>query len=450
MTVNFTNLGAFDYGTIVDQLVALKRTQVTAIQEKQQDLTTKGKLVDQLSSKLNTFQDSAETLMNMNDFMEYSAVSSDESKIKISSSGIAQPASFDVDVLALARSTKTYSTAQAAKDATGIFGSGTMDISIGGSVAGTVTVDGSSTMESIVEDINQLNIGVQASIFYDGSQYRILAVGKETGVANDVEFIENGTSIGLSNATAPYRDAAQDAQVLIDGTHTVTSSTNKFSGVVSGMTFEVLDETAVGESVSLRVDPDTDATADKVQEFVNAYNSVASFLTYQLSFTGTVKGPDTLFGDATARGIQSRLSGLVTSQVGGLPSDLSALSMIGIKTERDGTLSFDKTKFEEKIEADPQGVARLFASDDVLGTTGIAKTFYDTVEGYVNSTDGVLTAKKKGITTSVKRMDETIEAMERRIEQYESMLYKQFEAMNRVVSDLQYQGSYLTGLQTNN
>ncbi|MBN2724257.1 MAG: flagellar filament capping protein FliD [Deltaproteobacteria bacterium] len=448
MTIQFTNLGAFDYGTIIDQLVALKQTSITAIEDQQSDLNTKGKLIDQLSAKLSTLQDTADDISEMDDFLSYSTSSSSESKVTVSSTGIAQPTSFDVQVTSLAKSTKTYSNEQSAKDLAGVFGSGTMDIKIGGSVVGTITVDGSSTMESIVKDINLLNTGVQASVFYDGTDYRILAVGKDTGLANDVEFEEFGTTIGLDTATTPYREAAQDASVIIDNTYTVTSSSNEFTGIVEGLSFEVHDETSVGESVEIRVDPDADATSEKVQGFIDAYNSVASFLNYQLSYSGTVKGPDTLFGDSTSRGIQSRLSSLITSQIGGLPNEMSALSMIGVKTQNDGTLSFDTAEFKEQLEKDPEAVSRLFANDSVLGTEGIGSLFSSTIDGYIDTVNGSLVAKKDGISATVKRMDETIEAMERRLEDYESMLYKQFEAMNSAVSDLEYQASYLSNITT--
>ena len=173
-------------------------------------------------------------------------------------------------------------------------------------------------------------------------------------------------------------------------------------------------------------------------------------MNYQLSYNGTVKGPDTLFGDYTARSVQNNLSSIVTSPVAGLPSDLSSLSMIGIKTQRDGTLSFDTSVFKEKLAEDPIGVARLFADDDSAGTTGITSKFESTIDGFIDSPNGSLVTKKKSLQTTMDRLDDTIDRMEKQLDSYESMLYKQFEAMTRATSSLQSQSTYLAGILPSN
>ncbi len=441
-TISFSGLASgMDTESIIQQLVALKKIPIRQLENRKSKLQAKNRLIDQLSTTLNSLRDSAKDIDTIEEFLAFTASSSNESAVSAEITTVAQQSSFQVTVNSLAKATKVYSDPQADKDAAGVFGSGTLDIYVGGNLAGSVTVDASTTMETLVQDINDLGIDAKASIFYDGSQYRLMILGTKTGVDNDVTFVENGTSIGVQSPS--YREDAQDAEIVVDGSFTVTSSNNEFTGVVPGLKLTVGEVTS--SPVTISVNPDADTTIDKVQDFVNHYNSVASFLNNQLSYQGYVKGEDTLFGDFTATSIQRQLAGLITSQISGLPPEMSALSMVGVKTNKDGTLTLDTAKLREKLAEDPEGVANIFIESQ-SGTQGVAYKMEDLIAGFVDGPNGTLVTKKDSINNTIDNIDDTIDRMERQVDDYESLLRKQFEAMERAISELQGQSFYLASL----
>ena len=63
--------------------------------------------------------------------------------------------------------------------------------------------------------------------------------------------------------------------------------------------------------------------------------------------------PGSLAGDVTAAAILRELSGLTTTPITGYGSTDYYLANLGVRTERDGTLSLDTSAFDAAILADP-------------------------------------------------------------------------------------------------
>ena len=162
----------------------------------------------------------------------------------------------------------------------------------------------------------------------------------------------------------PEFQKAQDAVVKIDGT-TITKSSNKIADAIQGVTLNLAQVDATN-AVTVTVSSNSTGAAEKIKNFVAAYNDVNKFLNDQFTFDPKIKKAGSLLADASVRAVQSLLKRIVTGSIPGLTSGKSNLSQIGITSNSTtGVLSVDDSKLSAAISSDPSGVQRLFLG---LGT----------------------------------------------------------------------------------
>ena len=154
--------------------------------------------------------------------------------------------------------------------------------------------------------------------------------------------------------------------------------------------------------------------------------------------------PDTkhqgaLAGDASLRGVISRLRRELSAP-GGTSAGLTFLSDVGIKFEKDGSLTFDASKLTKALDTDPTGVSNLFT----IVQNGIGKRIPDAVDDFISAVDGVLTSRQKGVLSNIDRIDKNIERETIRVTAMQDRLTQQFSALEKIVSSLKSQGDFLT------
>jgi flagellar capping protein FliD len=162
----------------------------------------------------------------------------------------------------------------------------------------------------------------------------------------------------------PAFQNAQDAVVQIDGT-TFTKDSNKITDAIQGVTLNLAQVDAVN-AVTVAVSSNATGAAEKIKNFVAAYNDVSKFLNEQFTFDPKANTGGALLADASVRAVQSLLKRVVTGSIPGLTSGKANLSQIGITSNsKTGILTVDDTKLSAAISSDPSGVQRLFLG---LGT----------------------------------------------------------------------------------
>ncbi|MGD9705412.1 MAG: flagellar filament capping protein FliD, partial [Acidimicrobiia bacterium] len=153
--------------------------------------------------------------------------------------------------------------------------------------------------------------------------------------------------------------AAQDAKITIGtgpGAYSVTASGNSFTDVLQGVTLNAAAVSATPITVS--VNRDDGATADAIEKLVAQANSVISQVGIQTKYNAATKTVAPLAGDAAVRRLAEDVRAAVTAVVGGSSQTLAAT--MGITTQRDGTLKFDRAVFITALATDPEGTERLF------------------------------------------------------------------------------------------
>ncbi|MCW9010609.1 flagellar filament capping protein FliD [Marinobacter sp.] len=357
---------------LVDQLVEAERAP------KENRLDTRTQKAELLISAYGTLK-SAITELRLpmrqlsapDNLKAFSATSSNEDVSVTVDSTKASRGTYNVNVLSLAQSQSLASSTFADRDSTSV-GTGSFTISSGDKSA-TLTIDGSNnTLQGLADEINEAGIGVSAGVIDTGSGFRLVLSSEETGEANAISVSvtdddgNNDDAAGLSqfvfnDTTQNMQEtiAAKDAKVEINGIE-ITRSTNSFTDVIDGLSFEAKAE---GVTSTIKVEQDFGAVADRVEAFVEKFNALQTTIKGLSGFNAETGQGGILSGDTTIRSIQAQLRNVLGRVVPGLENaSIRTLADVGITTDYEtGGLSFDRAKFEEQLKKNPDDVTALFA-----------------------------------------------------------------------------------------
>jgi flagellar hook-associated protein 2 len=428
--VSFSGLASgIDTDSLISSLVYAERAPIRAMESKQKQYNSELTSVQTLNSKLQAMQTKLEDMTELGDFLAYTATSSDEDYFTATATGDATPGTYDIQVLKLAQTERTYSDKFSSKTEAGLAGAGTLTIQVGSDDAIDIEIASEDDLADIVAKINASEAEVTASLMTTGTGYRIQVSAKESGSEHAIAFTESGSLVlNLDEAANEYK-AAQDAQVVVDGT-TITNGSNDIEDIITGVTLHLKKEQTESEQLAVAADETTVKT--NVQSFIDAYNDVMKFL----------KSSDS--ADSTARNLQMQMSMKISSALDGMSSAYKALSQIGVKTSGDGTLTLDAAKLTDALEADPNGVASLFVGDPSEEVDGISAIFDDLIESYISSVDGILVSKKQGLNDAISALDNSINQGEERLSKYEAGLRAKFTQMELALQTLNSQSNSLS------
>ena len=217
-----------------------------------------------------------------------------------------------------------------------------------------------------------------------------------------------------------------DASYSVDGI-ALTSATNKVSGVIGGISFDLKQ---VG-SADLTLTRDTAKITDTAKAFVDAYNNLQNTMT-------TLRNGD-LQGDSTIVSIQRQLRSVINTSPVGLSSSYDTLTSVGITTNaKTGELDFNTTTFESALNSDFAGVADLFANDNqgfAFRFEALAKTMQDN--------NGLINSREDGLNDRIKRVQADELSMQAQLDLKEKSLRSQYAALDGLVGRLNSTSQFL-------
>lgn len=355
----------------------------------QAQLTAYGSLKGALSS----FNSALNSISSITAFNAVSTSSSDADIITADATDQAANASYNikVDVLAQANTLVTSGFSSMAD----IVGTGSVTFKFGTTVydqdadiytsftqnadkpTQSVTIDATNnTLEGVRDAVNNADIGVSASIIYDGSNYRLTYTSTDTGAASSMEITVDDASLSALefNSTATNLEqtlAAQDAALTINGL-AVTSSTNVVSEAISGVTLNLKQAQLTADgAVNIEVSRSNSTVSNVVQNFVSEYNALLGIMNELNSYDADTQQSGILLGDSVLRGVENQLRREVNDTIQGLASNFQSLAELGITTERDGTLVVDNSKLDAAVASNPDAVGYLFAAAGQLSSSQV-------------------------------------------------------------------------------
>lgn len=436
--IAFSGLASgLDTSSIISSLVAAAEASEAPYQTQQSTLSDQQTAVQAISSSLSTLGTFAQSL-ELPSTSQLMAATASDSHLSVAVSGDAAAATHDMRVDQLATA-QTVTSSTFSSDSAGVAGTGSVQISTGtGSSATTATVSWGSTdtLDSIAAKINSANAGVNASVLYDGTNYRLVVTSTQTGTANAATFTESGNALGLSNPSN-VTIAAQDAKLSIDGVE-VTRSSNVIDDALPGMTITLNSaQAATDPDTTVNVATDTNGVTSLLQSLVSNYNQVSGALAVQMTYNANATAQAPLFGDMTMRELQSSMEDIASQDFGG-----TNLTDLGITIDSDGNMTLDTDTLDAALSANPNVVSNLFTSQ------GFGTALYNMTDEYTDPENGILTAKEQSITDQNSDLTDEINQIQSNATAMQTTLQDEFNTLETTMSQLQSEGNYVTKMLT--
>jgi len=331
---------------------------------------------------------------------------------------------------------------------------GTMSVNVGG-VGYNFAYDDTTTLEQMVDNINNdstLSGKISASIVqYGANDYRMVLTPKDGTEGSAITITDTPSSgtglVGVMTGTTDKGGLVntvqngQDASFTFDGI-AMTRSTNTITDIATGLTINLLQD---GGSSNISISQDRDQIATELEGLVSSYNTLQQQLDSMLSSDSEAGTVGIFNGDNTIRNIGREITKMINS----VDSKGYSLANYGIDLTRDGTMTFDKTIFAEKMDADPEGTEAFFSGKTTVNsvgseiyTKGVFTTLSDLMTSYVGSSGTVtnLVTDTKSATTSLN--EERAKAVKLLESRYETLTAK-FAAYDSMISKLNSQFSAL-------
>ena len=421
-----------DPASMAMQLVAIERQNMDKLLKKQMD-SIKGQqsAISTLTTKLSSFQTMLKDLNKASNLQAQKATMSQEGLMTVTSNGKASSGQYNFFVKQLAQSHQvglSLDSETAPLPADGVFSltvkGKSVDIDLASLPAG-------ATVKDLVSHINNAkdNPGVKATLVRTDGKVNMVLTSKESGKENAITVNYSGdlnSSLGIAVTNKSEITKAQDAELQMGGNNplTITSASNKIENVVDGLTLQLTKAQKSGDApLQVTVEQDKEAVTGSLKKFVDSYNELVDELAKMTS--SDPKAPGALSSDSGVRSLKSMLANSVRD----LPNGLS-LSSLGIKTDKTGKLSFNETDFNKALEKDPELLGKALMGDD-----GLLKRMSDSLDPYTKR-DGALKGRKSSLEAGEKRVNERMEALDRRMNSAYKRYLNQFTTMNQMMQTM--------------
>ncbi|GIU37825.1 flagellar filament capping protein FliD [Shewanella schlegeliana] len=339
--------------------------------------------------------------------------------------------------------------------------SGVIEIQLGSDPADSISLDmsvlnpsGTATVKELTGMINEHsdNPGVQASLVRTGGQVELMLSSTATGAENNISVSMNGADWGMTE-----RRAAQDAKVNLNGID-ITSSSNNLANVIDGVSIELNKVHAVGESSSIKIASDTDASEQAVEDFVDIFNNLMDEINKLTRSMGSEELDDinnenddkddsdedkddkdddfnssitedqlgVLKGDSSIRMLQQNMRDAIFDTA---PNGMR-LSDIGVEMGRDGKLDIDQDKLTKALKDDPDAIQAMFTD------SGSYIDRLDTLIDPFTKFQGSMDLKQENLEKQIERVETSMDNHDRQMEQRYQIYLAQFTAMEATISQL--------------
>ncbi len=465
--------------SIVSQLVALEKAPLTLLGTQATAETAQISSFGQIQSQISALTDAATAMSNPTAWTASKASSSNTNAASVTATNLAQPASFSLDVDALATQ---QSVSSGPLTAGAPVGAGTLSFQLGTwsgttfkpvlaaavppATVGlpapvTVSISSTDTVATLAAKINAANTGVVATAFNDGTSDRLLLSSKSTGAAAGFQVTgTNGAPAALlfdpsTATTGTMADPAnptiygQDAKARINGI-AVTSATNTLASNIPGVTINLLATTTTGytgpgtgvlSSATLNISTDVTPGVGFVQNFVTAYNTLNTTLSSMTKYDSATQTAGLFQGDSAVVGIQNVMRRMLGSTSLGATSQY--LSDVGVELQVDGSLTLNTTKLSTAAN-NGTTLQQLFTNNhNDPATNGFALKFKDFGTAALGI-GGMVTNEASALAAVLADNTKQQTAVNDRATALQAQLQAQYSALDAQMASLNALNAYVT------
>lgn len=361
-------VSGIDTDNIVSGLLDIQQQQLDRMALRKTEVQRKQAAFSTLESRMLNLRSDAGVLgrTSSNPLTKLSVTASDSEALSATASSSAVAGVYAMTVNSKAAAHQVAS--QGFADADAEITQGTFEIRLGSGDVKTITIDSNNaTLSGLVSAINGSGSGVSASIVKDSTggatPYKLLLTGTKTGAANAISVTNNLAASG-GTATKPDLNflnpvqAAEDAEVTLGsgaGAISVSSETNRFDDLIAGVSFELM-QVSDGQQISLTVARDTAGAVTAVQDFVESFNAVLSFIDDNSRYNTSTNEGGVFLGNAGAIRVQQTLRSTIQNVVPGANPLANRLTSVGLSFTDNGRLQFDQSKLQDALNGEIDGV----------------------------------------------------------------------------------------------
>ncbi|MFW5498009.1 MULTISPECIES: flagellar filament capping protein FliD [unclassified Maridesulfovibrio] len=391
--INFTGLGSgTDFQSLIDGLIKLERVHINRLESWKSSWSDKVEKFQELNTALLGLQTTLKSMDTLDEFMSKTVTTSDSGTLTATASAEALVSSHAIEIDQLAANDIHVTDSGVSSLTESIFSStGEFTFTYGSE---TITLSNISAGTSLQGFVNLINSHVdsrekiRATTINDGTSYHLQIYGLDLGADNQVS-IDNTVGMVFSKNDFDETQNAVNSQIKVDGYPPapgdwIERDTNTVSDVIDGVTLNLKNTNAAGQTTAIGIVTDNEGMKENVQKFVDQNNEIRQMikdLTSVTTSSDSAKGSILTGNYGVELLVGQRMKDIIASKGigfswyeelsnGDFTGDrYSALSQLGIMTNADsgganmGLLELDTEKLNEALDADPMAVAMLFAAN---------------------------------------------------------------------------------------
>jgi flagellar hook-associated protein 2 len=479
---------------IVDQLVKAQSSRLNKMMQNKISTNWKSDAYRDVNKKVDEFRRAMEGLRLESTFNKQ-VVTSSSTSVTASSAGTSTQTNFQITSATPAEAAKPAMVSFNSGIASGTTSIGTSAISF--ALNGTpVTLDANMTFDQAIARINESSSTTNVKASNVGGSLVFTSLG--TGATQKIEITgASSNSLKIADTIDPNTSLAgpvkgvdaKDGSVTINGT-TIIVSSNKFT--YDGVTFNINGAINSTNPVSIQVGSDTDSVFNSIKTFVDKYNELISDLNGKLTEKRYRDYPPLLddqkkdmkendiklweekaksgilTSDSTIRSFLNEMRNSLNSVVKNTGSSFSTLKEIGINFsslyQDKGKLILDEAKLKGALQTNLEDVKKLFTANGASSTStatsvtdstvhknsGFGRRIYDRLNTTISQLGTIAGSPNSSVDTKsyiakqLKSLNENIDNEQDKINSYEQRLWKQFTAMEKALSQMNSQSSWLS------
>ncbi len=438
---------------IIQQLMEIEMQSVNRYQEDKEEVEAEKEIWQDINQQLTGFDNALTDLQEADTFDAMTASSQNEDVMSVTADTDAVARSYtvnEVEQLAQAYTARTDEPVADPHEELGLEGEFSISYANEGEEEGEIVVDVDSedNLYAISSAIND-EAGV-ANAYVAGND--LVIQSEETGEDYELEFEDLG---GQDNVLEELNiidgdenvldsDEGQDAVFTMDNVE-ITSSDNTGIEEVEGLAIDLHGTTAPDEQFNVDVAHDSESVVGAIEEFVENYNEVQTYL------SDISDEEEDLQGDVTVRRLQNALRHAAMDPVAGV-DEFDSLADIGIEIDRDaedigemlGVMSVDESELDKALTDNPEAVRDLFTLDED-DSQGAAHRLSDRIEGHIRA-GGTIENREESLSREIDRIDDRIQREERNMENREERLRERFARMEVALYESQQQLQEVMGM----
>ncbi len=412
-----------DFQKILDRTVAIAAQPINALQNDQTRIVAQRSAAQAIQRSVDGLNTAVTALGDIGQTRAVSGTTSNSAKVSIGAVTARSPATYNItDITSLARSSSATSAGFAQSDSGVVSATGSVQLTFNGTTTDIALTPGENTLTGLRDKINNLGVGVTATILTTGSGPTpyYLSITSNTAGEKPIALADDPT--GANTNLLAATDNGSNANFKINGV-AVSKASNLINDVVSGVTFTITGTTAPSENVSLTLSSSRSGLASKLDSFIAAYNDTRAAADSQIGEAAGLLTGSFIVRETT--GLLRQISGFEGT---GATKSLAAL---GVSFGRDGKASLDRVAFDALGETQLQD-AFVFLGTPTTGFGALKAK----VQQISDPITGLIAAETTRYDATDKRLSARVQELSTRLAFLQKSTSERLQAVDAILGSL--------------